>query len=383
MDTTSALPGIGPHLPSYPVQPMDDAHDLSAWTEHRDETAFARLMRRHTAMVAATCRRELGRGEVDSAIQAVFIVLARRAGSIRDPARLGSWLFAVAVRVCAAARRQEKLRSARERAAAATARRTAQRGDDDHPQGPDPAWEQVQVRLNEALAALDTTNRALVIDHYLGGQRQAAVAARLGISEDAARKRIAYALQKLRSWFARRGVPLSVGALASGLMAEAVALEPARVARLTTLVLSPARGGTAMLLAATVIGRGTLAATVPLVTTSLVILGGMGAWAIWSWLPPQTPPTAVEADVPNSQPAAAPSPAMQRILAQRVVARYQRHYPAEVLADLQRRHGLIVGLPPRLRLAFTVSAQGDLSVRDVLAAVASAGGLDLTIAGDD
>ena len=82
---------------------MTDADLVEQFVANRDssgEAAFAALVSRHGPMVLGTCRNLLGdRHAADDVFQAVFLVLARRAGSIRQRNLLGPWLHAVAARI--------------------------------------------------------------------------------------------------------------------------------------------------------------------------------------------------------------------------------------------------------------------------------------------
>src|SRR5688572_7919356 len=76
---------------------LDDAQLLERFAAGRSEQAFAALVERHGPMVLATCRGLLGDShQADDVFQATFLVLARRAGAIHRPDRLGGWLHGVA-----------------------------------------------------------------------------------------------------------------------------------------------------------------------------------------------------------------------------------------------------------------------------------------------
>src|SRR5262249_5475008 len=86
--------------------PAPDAELVARFARERDEGAFANLVARHGPLVLGVCRRVLAdRGAAEDAFQATFLVLARRAGSLRHPAELAGWLHAVALRVALRVRR--------------------------------------------------------------------------------------------------------------------------------------------------------------------------------------------------------------------------------------------------------------------------------------
>src|ERR1044071_4073493 len=96
--------------------PTTDLELVRAFAATRDEAAFAEIVRRHGPMVLAVCRRMLADApEADDAFQAVFLVLARRAGSVGRPERLGGWLHGVAVRCARRDRKSTRLNSSHER----------------------------------------------------------------------------------------------------------------------------------------------------------------------------------------------------------------------------------------------------------------------------
>lgn len=281
------------------ISQMDDAADvdLAAWTAGHDECAFRRLVDRHHGLVNAVCRRQLGDGDAaDEATQAVFIIFARRAGSVFSAQVLDSWLYGVALSVCRRARRTAA-RRVRHEQEAAMLQAESQRGiaDADAPF----AWAELRPQLDDAIAALNANEREAVIGHFLQRLPQAAVAERLGISESAVRKRIAGALEKLRSWFTRRGAQVSAAALVAGLMGETTAAEPALAAACTQAALHPTGATAASALASGSVGAG----SVNLVAAALIAalaLGGGSAVVHYSGTTVHAPVPSVPQPVPPS-----------------------------------------------------------------------------------
>src|SRR5262249_3633566 len=120
-DAMTAARASWPHFlrPLLPVRPPaegSDAHLLERFVRRRDGGAFATLMERHGPMVLGVCRRVLRQAQdADDVFQATFLVLVRKAASLRRPELLGNWLYGVAYRIALQARAGAAARRARER----------------------------------------------------------------------------------------------------------------------------------------------------------------------------------------------------------------------------------------------------------------------------
>jgi RNA polymerase sigma factor (sigma-70 family) len=171
--------------------------------------------------VLGVCRRLLGdEADAEDAFQATFLVLVRRAGSVRRSAALGSWLYGVACRVALKMRRAAARRRTHE-ARAASMTRTACESD--------AGADDLRAAVDEELGRLPEKYRAALVACYLQGRTHAEAAGQLGWPRGSFAKRLARGLELLRGRLARRGVALSAAGLAALAGGEASAVPPALI----------------------------------------------------------------------------------------------------------------------------------------------------------
>ncbi len=183
------------------------------------DLAFAALVARHGPMVWRVCRRVL-RDEQDAqdAFQATWLVLVRKAGSLRDTSSVGNWLFGVASRVALDARAASSRRLFHER-------RYAESKYDETP-AEDPDVHDLGAVLHEELRRLPERYRTPIVLCYLEGLSHEEAARRLGRPVGTVRSRLARGRQRLRARLARRGIVPSAGTLTATLACDAGASVP-------------------------------------------------------------------------------------------------------------------------------------------------------------
>ncbi|MFO1497919.1 MAG: sigma-70 family RNA polymerase sigma factor [Verrucomicrobiota bacterium] len=200
-----------------------DRELLRAWREGGNEAAFSELVRRHLDVVYAVALRRCG-GDAHLAQdvgQRVFVDLARKASTLASRESLAGWLYLAARNAAAMIIRTEQRRRNREEEAQAMQRL----GSD-----PAPDWGRLRAVLDEALHDLREQEREAVLLRFYHRCELRAVGDHLGVSEEAARKRVERTLEKLRLVLIRRGVTTSAAVLAGALAGQAGTAAPVGLA---------------------------------------------------------------------------------------------------------------------------------------------------------
>ena len=200
------------------MQHLTDAQLLRAYTERGSEVAFAELVTRHAGMVYAAALRQVESPDAARDVaQSVFTDLARKAAAVSKKAVVTGWLFRSTRFAALALLRTERRRRSREKQAMDMLELSATSETD---------WEHLRPTLDEAIDALDDRARDAILLRFFEGRDLSTVGRALGITDDAAQKCVSRALEKLRLFFARRGVAFSASALGAVLGANAVQAAP-------------------------------------------------------------------------------------------------------------------------------------------------------------
>jgi RNA polymerase sigma-70 factor (ECF subfamily) len=197
-----------------------DRELIESYAMERNDAAFAELVAHYSPMVYRACLRVLGNAsDAEDATQAAFLVLARKAGSLRQEGRLNGWLHRVARQVALQAlrvradreRRQEHVAVSQESMTVDT---------------PEVDREVVFQAVDAELDGLSAILREAIVLRYLRGFSEQAAASAAGCPLGTMKRRASEGIAKLRQRLAKRGVALGGVALAGLLTSEASAAVP-------------------------------------------------------------------------------------------------------------------------------------------------------------
>ena len=199
-----------------------DTKLLAEFARSGSPEVFAELVRRHTDMVYAACRRVLADpGAAEDAAQASFLVLYQKARGLPAGTQLANWLYRVA-EFSACEMRRARQRRARHEEEAMTRHREAAPVTDE--------WEDVRPHLDSALVGMPSKLREVLVLHYLQGLAMSEVAEALGCSEGAIKMRLSRGLHRLRERLRRAGLFVPAVSLTAFLSERAVEAAPRELA---------------------------------------------------------------------------------------------------------------------------------------------------------
>lgn len=227
-----------------------DQELLRDYSASRSEPAFAELVRRHVDLVYSAALRMLRDAQLaEDVTQGVFTALAQAATQLTEHPVLSGWLHRTARNLAVKTIRTDARRRARENEAAVMNELLAGESD--------ASWEQIAPQLDEALGELDEPDRDALLLRYFERKSAREMAETLGISDEAAQKRVSRATDRLREVFAKRGVAVGAGGLAVVLAANTVQSAPVGLA--------------ATISAAAVTGTAITTATITTTATTIVM----------------------------------------------------------------------------------------------------------------
>ena len=215
---------------------MTDQELLRDYTASRSEAAFAELVRRHVDFVySAALRMVHDAHTADDVTQGVFMALAENAGKLTDRPILAGWLYRTTQFLASKAVRSEVRRRAREQEAAAMIELSSAE--------PDAIWQQIAPTLDTALDEMDETDRDVLFLRYFQHKSAREISETLGINEEAAKKRVSRAVERLRELFAKRGITVGAAGIIVAISANAVQAAPIGLAAVITTSVSLAGTG--------------------------------------------------------------------------------------------------------------------------------------------
>ncbi|MGE3807530.1 MAG: RNA polymerase sigma factor [Gemmataceae bacterium] len=197
---------------------MTDGELLTLFLDGRDQASLAALVQRHAAMVWGVCCRLLrSHHDAEDAFQATFLVLVRKAASVKPREAVGNWLYGVAYQTAVRVRAMAAKKGSREKQVTDMPDPVVNGASDDD----------FHSLLDQELNRLPAKHRLVIVLGDLEGKTRKELAQQFGVSEGTVAGRLARAREMLAKRLAKRGVAMSVAALAASLSQSASASAPA------------------------------------------------------------------------------------------------------------------------------------------------------------
>ncbi|MFT3783896.1 MAG: sigma-70 family RNA polymerase sigma factor [Nibricoccus sp.] len=203
---------------------LSDSELLQRFTQEASQEAFRDLVTRHIDFVYATALRQAGSdARAKDIAQEVFTSLAKKARSLIGRGDLVGWLHTSTCYAAATLRRSEARREQREQKAQAMQENL-------QPANDPLDWDKLRPLLDDALHELSESDREAILLRYFKQRSFGEIGTTLGLSEEAARKRIDRGVEKLRGILSKRGITSTAVALELAMAGQAAVAAPAGLA---------------------------------------------------------------------------------------------------------------------------------------------------------
>jgi RNA polymerase sigma factor (sigma-70 family) len=208
------------------MQEVADMELLRQYADRNSDEAFAALVARHVNLVYAAALRKTGNADAAGEItQAVFIILAQKAGRLSQRTILSGWLYQTTRLTAANFLRTEIRRVRREQEAYMQSL-----ANETEPE----LWPQMAPLLEDAMGQLGEKDRNAIALRFFEGKSFQEIGAAFGASENAAKKRVAHALEKLHRYFSKHGVSSTTAVIAGAISANSAHAAPVGLAAAIT-----------------------------------------------------------------------------------------------------------------------------------------------------
>jgi RNA polymerase sigma factor (sigma-70 family) len=208
------------------MQEVADMELLRQYADRNSDEAFAALVARHVNLVYAAALRKTGNADAAGEItQAVFIILAQKAGRLSQRTILSGWLYQTTRLTAANFLRTEIRRVRREQEAYMQSL-----ANETEPE----LWPQMAPLLEDAMGQLGEKDRNAIALRFFEGKSFQEIGAAFGASENAAKKRVAHALEKLHRYFSKHGVSSTTAIIAGAIVANSAHAAPVGLATAIT-----------------------------------------------------------------------------------------------------------------------------------------------------